>query len=257
MQFSSIASSSSGNTSVVISDDRSTAILIDAGIAYKHVKEGLARLGIEKIDGIFITHEHTDHVKGLRVTQKNLGCPVYIHELTLKAMLESHAGELATEPCLLKSGEPTVVGKFSVTDISTNHDSEYSCGYHIIEEGNPNTFTYFTDTGSITPLMRMYAEKCSSLFIESDYDDNQLELYPEYPDYLKERIRSDFGHLSNKQMASFIKSLKNVNGLKNVFVGHLSPRTNSQDLVLQTIQQIVPEHGAKFVFAPFEKFYDI
>jgi ribonuclease BN (tRNA processing enzyme) len=141
--------------------------------------------------------------------------------------------------------------------VSTNHDSEYSCGFYIEEDGNGHSFTYFTDTGSTTPLMKMYAEKCSSLFIESDYDDVQLELYPEYPDYLKERIRSDFGHLSNTQMANFIKSLKNSKDLKNIFVGHLSPRTNTPDLVKKTIQEIIPEYADKIVFAPFETFYDI
>lgn len=233
MRINILASSSEGNCTHISTDTAS--ILIDAGISAKKAYE----LGkFDALDGIFITHEHGDHIKGLGPIGRKSQATVYLHELTHNK-IESKLNKCLVH--VLKQGEEVTIGDLTVSSFSTRHDSIYSCGY-IVSDGKKK-LGYLTDTGSWTKLMSNALSNCDGYIIEADYDTQMLKDFEDYDDFLKDRISSNWGHLSNDQTMDFMKTLI-PSGTTPEFVcfAHLSPRTNSPDRVLETAY----EHFSNF-----------
>lgn len=240
LRFCSLFSSSSGNATFIGS--AKTGILIDAGVSAKKLKEALIsrELDPSRLSGIFITHEHSDHIKGMRILASTFNIPVFASAGTLK-MLEEGGQVTAKFPYAVLDEKGLDLGDIFVKPFTTPHDSVDSCGYQItFSDGQKAAIA--TDTGCITDEMRENIIGCSLVMLESNHDVGMLQNGP-YPYYLKRRILSDRGHLSNDACAEFVKELVQK-GTSRVFLGHLSDENNFPDLAFQTSLAALCEIGA-------------
>jgi phosphoribosyl 1,2-cyclic phosphodiesterase len=245
MNLLSIGSSSSGNCYWVYDDE--THILIDAGIAAKKVME---KTGRKSFDALFISHEHSDHISGAGPLGRKLKIPIYINKVLLNDRLQHELRD-----CELRDLNDTsviTVGKFTVRTFSTKHDARFSLGFVVEEKDSDTRLAYITDTGSISKTMREATKNCNVIVLECDYDDALLEAYDEYDQALKERIASNFGHLSNAQAMDFLTNF-DMSTLKKIIIAHMSPRTNSIEKVNEHIMEKFANHSDKFLIAPFDK----
>jgi len=222
MKINILASSSEGNCTHVSTDGAS--ILIDAGISAKKIFE---LSGETKFDAVFISHEHGDHVKGLGPFGRKTGTEIFMHELIYKKLSDKLNKCNIT---LWEPGQEIDVNGLKVNNFSTRHDSIYSYGF-TVDDGTKK-LGYLTDTGSWTKLMANHLKGCDGYVIEADYDIGLMESYEGYDEYLKERIRSNWGHLSNDQTMNMIRYL-GIEKPEFIVFAHLSPRTNKPDLVLE------------------------
>jgi phosphoribosyl 1,2-cyclic phosphodiesterase len=244
MHLVSIGSSSSGNSTLVYNDD--THVLIDSGVPVKTILE---RTGRKSFDALFLTHEHSDHVKSAGALHRKTKTPIYVNPL-VKEKKPTVFGNVAPTIDIFDSKE-FVVGSMKVRPFSTKHDAVQSLGF--VFEDATTRFGYVTDTGSISKTMRVALEGCKSIMIECDYDEELLAEYEGYTIELKDRIASNFGHLSNQQGLEFIQSL-GIDDYKVIVIGHLSERTNSPAKLRERIVAMFPnpEHQKKFHIAPFD-----
>ena len=228
MKIKAFSSGSKGNCSIVLCDD--TSIIIDMGISYLTLKRSLEEnsLSLDDFSGILITHCHNDHIKGLASLVKHSQLNVYIPE----AMYESIKEYVPYPKCIM------IEDKFNINDVEielihTSHDAPYSVGY-IIKQDNKK-ITYVTDTGYIN---RKYIELTSNkdmYVIESNHDEEMLENGP-YPYFLRQRVISDRGHLSNMQTSKYLKKVIG-NKTKNIILIHLSEKNNTPELALETFKK--------------------
>lgn len=240
MRFCSLFSSSSGNSTFIGS--AKTGILIDAGVSTKRLKEALISREIDpaSLGGIFITHEHSDHIRGMRILASTYNIPVYATSGTMD-FLEENGHVTSKFPFEIIDGKGVEIGDIFIRPFSTPHDSADSCGYQIsFSDGQKAAIA--TDTGCVTEKMRENILGCSLVMLESNHDVGMLQNGP-YPYYLKRRILSDRGHLSNDSCAEFVKELVSK-GTSRVFLGHLSEENNFPDLAYQTCLAALSEIGA-------------
>ncbi len=224
-------SGSSGNSIYIGSGG--TGILIDVGRSAKQLEKAIKQCEIDlfSIKAIFVTHEHSDHIRGLRVFASRYGIDVYSSKGTLEA-LESKGGILCDKFCAkIIPKEGIYINDIFIKSFSTSHDSKESVGY-IINTGDERKITIATDIGYISDEVRDAINGCDLLFIESNHDVNMLKSGT-YPYYLKRRILSDKGHLSNeacsKELPKFAK-----NGTTRFILAHLSGENNIPELAYQT-----------------------
>lgn len=237
-RFCSLFSSSAGNSTLIGSG--STSILIDAGVSAKRLKTALLDREVdpEDISAIFITHEHSDHISGLRVLASSHHIPVYATEGTLSYLEENGTinGKFPFE-VIPKNG--VVIGDLTVTPFATSHDCRESCGYSVtLPDGQRAAVA--TDTGKITEEIRRSLLGCSLVMLESNHDVGMLKNGP-YPYILKRRILSDVGHLSNEVCAEMASELI-AKGTTRLFLGHLSQDNNFPDLAYQTSLSVITQN---------------
>lgn len=240
MRFCSLFSSSSGNATFIGS--AKTGILIDAGVSTKRLKEALAsrELDPSALAGIFITHEHSDHIKGMRILASTYKIPVFASAGTMD-FLEENGHVTAKFPFEVLDSKGIELGDIFVKPFRTPHDSVESYGYQIsFSDGQKAAVA--TDTGCVNDSMREHLLGCSLVMLESNHDVGMLQNGP-YPYYLKRRILSDRGHLSNEACAEFVKELVNK-GTSRIFLGHLSDENNFPNLAFQTSLAALNEIGA-------------
>ena len=211
-------SSSSGNATLVCCGDQS--VLVDCGVSFTMLKKSMEtfnkRLG--DIKAVFITHEHYDHVKGLGQLAKQISAPIYATEGTIRALPAVARGAFV-KPI---EGKATA-GRFCLTPEPTSHDAAQSVCYHI-EVQNKHA-AIVTDTGEITPGILSCMQGCDLVMLESNHDVKMLMSGP-YPQFLKERIRSARGHLSNDDCALNLAALA-LKGLKKAVLAHISAKNNT------------------------------
>lgn len=239
-RFCSLFSSSSGNSTFVGTSKK--GILIDAGVSAKKIKDALAGRNIDpgSISGIFITHEHTDHIKAVRVFCSQFGTPVYATKGTLEALEEE--GVLNGKfPYYVIDEKGVEVGDMLVSSFETPHDSNESCGYKIILP-DERKIAVATDIGHMTDTIRESIRGCDLVMLESNHDIGMVQ-NGEYPYYLKRRILSDRGHLSNIDCAEEAKELIK-SGTTRLFLGHLSRDNNMPALAYETTYASIYETGA-------------
>ncbi len=239
-KFCSLFSSSSGNSTFVSAG--SASILIDAGVSAKRLFKALTDREIEpeKLGAIFITHEHSDHINGLRILASNHHIPVYATEGTILA-LEENGTINGKFPFDVMPKEGVVVGDMLVKSFSTPHDSKESCGYSItLPDGQKAVVA--TDIGHITDEIMQNLKGASLVMLESNHDEGMLRNGP-YPYYLKRRILSDVGHLSNEACAETVTKLLK-SGTARFFLGHLSTENNFPALAYQTSVSALAQLGA-------------
>ena len=240
-RFCSLFSSSSGNATYIGSGR--TGILIDAGVSAKRIRTALQERDIDPrtIAAIFVTHEHTDHIKGIRVLASQLHLPVYATRGTLRGMAEYGATD-GDFPCeAIEIGAETAVGDLLVRAFPTPHDSNESCGF-TVELPDERKVAVATDIGHMTNEVMRGILGCDLVMLESNHDIGMLENGP-YPYFLKRRILSDVGHLCNDACADVAVQLVE-HGTTRLFLGHLSAENNIPQLAYQTTYAALQEAGA-------------
>ena len=241
MEIRSIASSSKGNCTVISSGD--TNILIDCGISAKQI----AKLsGLDSFDAVFISHEHGDHIGGVGVMGRKHCMPIYIHEESYKAKKNYEKFYKNCDIIYWEPEEDITVGDLTVHNFTSRHDSCYSYGFTVSEKDGKK-LGYLTDSGSISKLMLNSLKGCDAYFLEADYDKELLENHDDYAPILKERIMSNWGHLSNDQTMKLIKDL-DMEQPEFIIFGHLSDKTNSPELVLEALEKTQPKWDMNKIF---------
>ncbi|WP_437920167.1 MBL fold metallo-hydrolase [Sphingobacterium sp. LRF_L2] len=229
MKYSALASGSNGNCYYVGTDTHQ--ILIDVGINTKHVELRMANLGIDPsaIDAIFITHEHTDHIRGLSVFCKRYQIPVYITAGSYKGS-RLHLPEHLVR--LILPNDKVDVGGLTVYGIPKYHDAKEPCSF-LVSDGQTN-IGVLTDVGRICENVKHVIQHSDVLLLEANYDEEMLEK-GRYSFYLKNRIRSGWGHLSNTlSLEAFVEN--HSPRLKHLILSHLSGENNTVEQVYQTFE---------------------
>jgi len=218
-----LASGSNGNCYYV--GNERDAVLIDAGISTKKILQRMEDAGInpQKIRGIFITHEHSDHVHGVRVLSKRLGVPAWFTQGTFDALRHGDAPEVSE---IFKSEKAIHVRSLTIHPFLKNHDAAEPCSFRIETDGWH--IGVFTDIGEPCERLKFHLKKCHAVFIETNYDE-QLLWNGIYPYHLKQRVASGNGHLSNDQAFELIRDHSGPE-LVHVFLSHLSGENNHPDL---------------------------
>jgi phosphoribosyl 1,2-cyclic phosphodiesterase len=189
--------------------------------------------------GVLVTHEHIDHIRGLRVLLKQLSVPLYATAATLDALWESDAvpDEARLEEV---EGGPFSVEGFTIQAFRTSHDAVGSCGYRVQTPAG-RVVSLATDLGKMTAEVFCMLEGAHVVALESNYDRDMLQTGP-YPAYLKRRIASVQGHLSNKDSAAAVAQLVG-GGCSQIVLCHLSEENNRPDLVLKAVEEALIESG--------------
>lgn len=234
MNLYSIASGSSGNCIYVGNQD--TNILIDAGISGKRVIEGLTGIDVnpENLHGLLVTHEHSDHVKGIGVLARKYKVPIYGTAETIHAMLRSSSiGRIPEE--LFRIIEPDVsfdIQNITVNPFSISHDASNPVAYTFTR--GEKKVAVATDLGTYNDYIVEKLQGCQALLIEANHDIHMLQVGG-YPYILKRRILGDMGHLSNDNSGKLLTRIFH-DGLKHIVLGHLSKENNYPDLAYETVK---------------------
>lgn len=239
-RFSSLFSSSSGNCSYIGS--AKGGILIDAGVSAKQINLKLDCIGVNPVDigAIFVTHEHSDHVRGLRVFASKHKIPVYATRGTVDALIASGVANGSFEINPIDSDGVEINGQF-ILPFKTSHDSAQSCGF-VVTTTDDRKIAVATDTGYVTEDTKTAVRGCDLILAESNHDIGMVR-NGIYPYLLKRRILSDVGHLSNIDCSNFVTELVK-NGTTRIVLGHLSKENNIPDLAFQTSKSALDCAGA-------------
>lgn len=224
-------SSSKGNCTYIGSKD--SGILIDCGISFKRLNEALAinGLSIDAIKGVFVTHEHSDHISGLKMLTKKAGVPVFAQSYTLDLL---HSGGYINPRSYSEEIKFDVeIDGMIIECFDTPHDTKESCGYKITFRDGKKC-AVCTDLGHITETVEKALLGTDAVLLESNYDIEMLR-NGSYPYYLKTRIFSKNGHLSNVECAKFAEKLIK-NGTTRIILGHLSQENNTPVTADNTVQ---------------------
>jgi phosphoribosyl 1,2-cyclic phosphodiesterase len=228
MKICVLSSGSKGNSSLIYTDK--AKLLIDDGLNLPYIEESLDNLGIKinDLDGILITHEHDDHIKGLKKLISKYDPLLYVDSKLLDVLTKALGNfryELYDDNLLIKD--------LKIDVMKMSHDSKICNGF-IIKE-NRKELVYITDTGYINRKHLDLIENKDMYVIESNHDIEMLENGP-YPYFLKQRVISDRGHLSNMQTSKYLKKVIGSKTKKIVFI-HLSEKNNTPELVLETFNK--------------------
>lgn len=220
LEICALASGSNGNCYYI--GNEHTAVLIDAGLSARQIQLRMAtrNLSSRKIKAIFITHEHSDHCRGARVLSKQLQVPVY---LTRKTFLAIRKAEQPKSVRWFDAGDSVELEELTIHSFLKNHDAVEACSFRISYSGKE--VGVMTDIGEPCNSVKEHLAKCHAVFIESNYDEKML-MSGVYPYFLKRRVASDYGHMSNKQSFELVKN-HGGDQLQTVFLSHLSGENNS------------------------------
>lgn len=232
MRVKVLSSGSKGNSSLV--DCGNTKLLIDIGISFLKLKNLLQgnNINVDQISGLLISHNHSDHIKGLASLVKKTNITVYIPE----EMYEGLSEYIPIDRCNF-IGDSFTINDVKIELIHTSHDAPYSVGF-IIEQ-NKKSLVHVTDTGYINRKFLKKMEDKNIYVIESNHDEKLLMDGP-YPRFLKERVISDRGHLSNKTTARYLKKITTYN-TKYVILAHLSETNNDEKLAYDEIKSVIDD----------------
>ncbi len=216
-------------------------ILVDMGASCKQITDRIESLNLDinDIDAILITHEHTDHVKGLEVFLKKWNKDVYITKKTFDNLKFSFLNYKFIEPW-----DNLDINGVEIEVLQTSHDSKQSVGFKF-----NNEIVHITDTGFISSRLIESIKDMKSYIIESNYEDEKIMTNTNYPFYTKQRIMSDKGHLSNLDCANYLKKIVTLNTM-NIFFAHLSVQNNDPQLVYN--HNLSLDVKKKYVLSPTE-----
>jgi phosphoribosyl 1,2-cyclic phosphodiesterase len=243
VRFTILGSGSNGNCAYLETDG--TRLLIDAGFSARQIRQRLAGIGRspETLDGILITHEHSDHVRGLDVLCRKLDIPVYCNRLTRDA-IAYQMRECRLNFRLFETGAGFELGEVAIETFSVPHDAQDPVGY-LLRTAEAN-IGFLTDLGHATRLVLERVRPANVLLLEANHDLQLLQDDLRRPWSVKQRILSRHGHLSNPAAAEALTELMNAD-LRHVFLGHLSRDCNRPDLAENCVARKVAELGASHV----------
>lgn len=237
-RFCTIASSSRGNCAYLSGGGAS--LLIDAGVSCKAITTALNKIDGPPPSAVLITHEHTDHIKGLRVLLGRLKIPVYGSAGTLGALVDG--GHIPPGAELVELGETLEIDGIRVRAFETPHDAAASCGFRFTMP-DERTVGLATDLGCYDERVAGELHGCDLVLLESNYDPAMLTSGP-YPWYLKQRIAGMYGHLSNGDCGDALAGLL-AQGSTRFVLGHLSLNNNYPDIAYQTARNALEQAGAQ------------
>ena len=231
LNFCSLYSGSSGNSLFV--ETENTRLLIDAGVSSKKIENALDGLNVDpsSIDGILITHEHSDHVQGLGLLSKKFNIPVFVNSKTLDNMPKQKDKLIQENIKNFEVGDHFNIKDLKITSFSIPHDAINPCGFNI--SNGSKTISIATDIGHMTSDILKKLEESEFVMLESNYDPEVLKC-SSYPYLLKTRIAGPNGHLSNEAAGKTISHLLKCN-LKQATLGHLSKESNFPELAYKTV----------------------
>lgn len=237
LKFCSLFSGSSGNCQFIKTEK--TTILVDAGLSGKKIQQEIINIGEDpkKIDAIFITHEHIDHIQGAGILSRRFDIPIYANEKTWEAM-NSVIGEIKTHNIKVISDD-TEVGNIFVEAFDISHDSVKPVGYNVYYKDKK--ISMVTDTGCVNQNIINSIKNSDLLLIESNHDEDMVLIGP-YPWPLKRRVLGEFGHMSNDTAGNLITQVIKK-GTETVLLGHLSKENNFPLLAYRTVENILVENG--------------
>lgn len=233
MDFCSIASGSSGNCIFV--GTQKTSVLIDAGISGKRVVAGLNAIdrAPQELDAILITHEHSDHIKGLGVLARKYGIPIYSSAGTIRALLAQQPLGPVDESLfhVITPDQQFCIKDLNIHPFRVSHDAAEPVAYRF--DYGDKSIAVATDMGCYDDYIVEHLMGLDALLIESNHDINMLQVGT-YPYYLKQRILGSRGHLSNEHAGRLLGEILNEK-MQTIFLGHLSKENNYEALALATV----------------------
>lgn len=231
IKLCALASGSNGNCYYVGTEKE--AVLVDAGISRRQVMKRMKemKLDITKVKAVFISHEHSDHIKGLRVLADLHGIEAYLTRATFQKAHKNYHPERIQ---VFDVGDTIQVGGFKVHAFAKQHDAVDPCSFRIEVEGQ--SVGVMTDIGEACEQVQAHVAACHHLFLESNYDERLLDEGP-YPYYLKERVKSGKGHLSNKQAVELVESAAS-DRLKTIFLSHISADNNRVEIAMNAFDHL-------------------
>ncbi len=244
MKISVLASGSSGNSTYV--ESKGSSILIDAGISARNISNKLSCIGkdISDIDAVFITHEHTDHVKGAERLNRHFDIPVYLNRPTYEYSVLS-----LKKPKFFLTNKQIKFNDLLITPFEVSHDAIDPCGFKI--QNNGETIGVITDFGKPNENIKELANKANCLVLETNHDVDMLINGP-YPYHLKQRILGEKGHLSNIDAGLLVKENASEN-LRKIFLSHLSQHNNTEELALKTFSKLTEKLRLKNIMTRQEE----
>ncbi len=237
--FCPLASGSKGNS--IFLGTPNTRVLIDAGLSALAITKKLAEIdvGIETIQAILVTHEHTDHIKGLAILSEKWKIPILANAETAKSIVSI----LNCRPRfkIFTTGEPFSFGDLEVLPFSVPHDTSDPVGFRVTAMGN--TVGFCADLGYVTSMVSKMLEGCDYLYIEANHQPSMVHACPR-PAVYKDRVLGRQGHLSNEACAELLTALSH-DGLKHVHLAHLSGECNSEELALKIVGDALNQAASK------------
>ncbi len=251
MRIVTFASGSTGNCCLV--SDGGVNVLIDAGISARRIVQGLGVLGLAPQDvcGVLITHEHSDHISGLPVLVKRTGMRIFAPS-ELGEVLKRVKPELSESIDYIPHDGGLCVGDVRITAFPTPHDASASFGYRI--EGS-EVFAFATDTGHISDELLEGLQGADTVVIEANHDKVMLKNGP-YPPFLKQRVLSKHGHLSNDDCAKLACLLAD-SGTRQIILGHLSQQNNTPEAAETAVSEALSGRNVKIYTAPANKLLEV
>lgn len=241
-KFFPMFSGSKGNSTYIGDGDK--GILVDVGVSFKRIKEALtsANIPLEAVKAVAITHEHTDHIKGLKVLLKHLKVPVLASRETIYALEFAEAMTFESERVYMDEVESTFAGGLTIKRFATSHDCNGSSGFTVTTENGIKT-AVCTDLGIMTEEVKSNLSGCRLVMLESNHDPVMLRLGP-YPPELKLRIASDKGHLPNAVCAQTVADLYE-SGTTRFVLAHLSEENNTPEKAASATRAALIDKGAE------------
>lgn len=237
LKLVSLASGSKGNAALILSDR--TAVLVDAGVSFSRIQRGLRDFGLSpsSLDGVIVTHEHSDHVKGLPMLSEC--CRVYVHPLTAKEIYY-RVGDIKNVENVDDYEGGFTVGDIEVEPFRIPHDAAYPLGYSF-RVGSARC-SVATDIGVPTHGLLRNIKDSSVVLLEANHDVTMLR-EGKYPPYLKARILSDRGHLSNDSTARIAVRLSGDSEVKHILLGHISENNNTERCAYEAVRAALDACG--------------
>jgi phosphoribosyl 1,2-cyclic phosphodiesterase len=238
MRFAVLGSGSGGNAAVV--ECGGLRLMVDAGLSAKQLSLRLKQLGIapESLGGILLTHEHGDHVGGLKIFLKQHSVPIYTTAATARVVRETGI-EGATWK-LFEAGQAFAIGGIAVETFAIQHDAVDPVGF--VVGHNTRRLGFLSDAGFVTRSMTEQLRGLHAIFVEANYDEELLEADTKRPWSIKQRISSRHGHLSNAQVTELIRDIAHPS-LDRVVLGHLSSDCNTPEMILTKLRECLTGLG--------------
>jgi len=239
IRYCVLASGSTGNSIYIGSEKHH--FLVDAGLSGKRIEAGLKEIGVElkNLDGIFITHEHDDHIRGVGVLARKYNIPLYANELTLNS-LPNHVGKIEESlKTIHDTGSMFEFGNLQVESFSISHDAVDPVGY-VISQGNLK-LSIVTDLGYVSEKIKQKIKGSDTFIFEANHDVAMLRM-SHYPWNIKQRILGDSGHLSNESSGEALTDVI-TNETQKVYLAHLSRENNLPEIAHLTVRSILNDYG--------------
>lgn len=239
MKYISLSSGSCGNSHYI--EGKNTKMIVDAGISGKKIVEHLAvhDRDLRGLDAILVTHEHFDHIQAVGILSRKFDAPIYATEKTWEQM-KNYLGKISEKNVrVFKKGETLAIGSVEVDTFGISHDAADPVGYAFRQ--NDQKIAIVTDIGAITEEVFEKIKGADIAVVESNYDDEMLS-YCSYTYQLKQRIRSETGHLSNSE-AGYLGTALVKSGTKKLLLAHLSKESNLPQIAFQTVGSILTSQG--------------